>query len=336
MRNARAVTVADVARRAGVSPSTVSRALNGVRDVDPALQERVLAAAADLGYRVNLVGRALRQQRTATVGLVVPDLENPFFSSLAHHLSRAFLESGIDLLIFNADGALETERRGVQSFLGRQVDALVLIPCHETESGASVQLAASAVRTIQLDRVVTGTGAHFVGVDNLAGMALAHQHVVASVDTDEQPVVFVGGETSSSSGHERLDGFRRHFGADAPVLVGRFDAAWGQEAADRLLADGWLRGTVVAGADVIAVGLLGRLQAAGFRVPDDFRIVGFDGIGVARLAHPTLTTVRQPVEEMSRSIRELVEHPGTIPGPTTLRHSPQLVVGESSPARGTA
>lgn len=332
MGRSKAVTVADVARRAGVSSATVSRALNGIRDVDPALQEKVLAAAEALGYRVNLVGRALRQQRTSTVGLVVPDLENPFFSSLAHHLGRAFADPGIDLLVFSADGSLEIERRGVQSFLGRQVDALVLIPCDETESGPSVRLATSAVRTVLLDRRVPGTGAHFVGVSNQVGMKLIHSHVVEAVDTDRQPVVYVGGETSSSSGHERLDGFRRHFGADAPALVGLFDYSWGLAAAEQLLADGWRRGTIVAGADVIAVGLLSRLHSAGFSVPADFRIIGFDGIGVARLAHPTLTTVRQPVEAMSRSIRQLVEQPE--PGPSTpvvRRHRPRLVPGESSP-----
>ncbi len=334
MRSSRAVTVADVARRAGVSPATVSRALNGVRDVDPVLQERVIGAAQELGYRVNLVGRALRQQRTATVGLIVPDLENPFFSSLAHHLGRAFLQPGIDLLVFSADGSLEAERRGVQSFLGRQVDALVLIPCHEEESAPSVRLAASAVRTILLDRLVPGSSAHFVGVDNQVGMRLIGAHVKEVVDTARQPVIYVGGETSSSSGHERLDGFRRQFGPEPPALVGVFDYSWGLEAAERLLDDGWRRATIVAGADVIAVGLLSRLQSAGYSVPGDFRIVGFDGIGVARLAHPTLTTVRQPVETMSMSIRKIVEQAGQQPAasPTLRRHRPRLVIGESSPA----
>jgi LacI family transcriptional regulator len=333
MRKSRAVTVADVAREAGVSPATVSRTINGIRDVDPQLQERVLAAAEVLGYRVNLVGRALRQQRTATVGLIVPDLDNPFFSSLGQHLARAFLESGTDLLVFSTDRSLDTERRGVQSFLGRQVDALVIIPCDETRSAPSVQLAASAVRTIQLDRRVPGTDAHFVGVNNQTGMTLIHDHVASVVNLQDQPVMFVGGETSSSSGHERLDGFRRRFGSDALALVGSFDYSWGIAAAEEVIETGWKRGTIIAGADVIAVGLLSRLQAGGFSVPRDFRIVGFDGIGVARLAHPTLTTVRQPVEAMSRSIRELVEQPDPGPeAPVVRRHRPRLVLGESSPA----
>lgn len=329
------VTMSDVARRARVSPATVSRTLSGVRDVDPELQARVLAAAEELGYRVNLVGRALRQRRTATVGLIVPDFENPFFSSLAQHLTKAFAKPGIDLLVFSADSSLETELRGVQSFMGRQVDALVIIPVHEIESAGSIQLAASSVATIQLDRRVPGTEAHFVGVDNKIGMRLVGEHVHSSADLAHQPVVFVGAEPHSSSAHERLDGFRRWFGSKPPTLLGSFDASWGIEAANRLLADGWRAGTIVTAADVIAIGLLSRLSAAGFSVPEQFRVIGFDGVGVARLAHPTLTTVRQPVETMSQAIRTLVEEAASGSGsPTSRRIRPELVIGESSPAQG--
>lgn len=328
----RRATVAEVAQRAGVSPATVSRALNGIRGVDPDLQSRVLEAADELGYRVNLLGRALRQQRTATVGLLVPDLENPFFSGLAQHLGRAFATPGIDLLVFSADSSLETEERGVRSFIGRQVDALVIIPVHEVDSGATIHLATSAVATVQLDRRVPGTAAHFVGVDNRRGMSLVHTHIEQAVDLERQPVVYVGAAPVSSSAHERLDAFRQLFGADAPVLLGSFDVAWGQAAAETLVAEGWRAGTVVTAADVIAIGLMHRLQSLGHAVPEDFRVVGFDGIGTAtRLAHPTLTTVRQPVEQIARAVRDLVE--GESPDAPVLRRlRPTLIAGRSSPA----
>ena len=139
---------------------------------------------------------------------------------------------------------------------------------------------------------------------------------------------------TSSSAHERLDGFRKWFGDDEPILLGSFDATWGQEAATRLIADGWTSGTLVTAADVIATGLMSRLQAAGFRVPGDFRVIGFDGIGMVRLASPTLTTVRQPVEAMTQAIRELVESGGRAANgePVSKRIKPELVLGASSPA----
>ena len=329
MPAARSVTMADVARLAGVSVATVSRTLSGTRAVDPVMQQRVTAAAEQLGYRVNLVGRALRQTRTSTVGLVVPDLDNPYFSALAQQLSRAFSDPGIDLLVFSADGSLETEARGVRSFLGRQVDALVLIPVHEQLSEAAVSTAAAAVHTIQLDRRVPGTAASYVGVSNKAGMRLVRDHVAAAVDLDTHPVVYVGAAPGSSSAHERLDGARRWFSPHVPTFLGDFSAAWGRTAAARLLDDGWTGATIVTAADVIALGVLAHLLHQGRSVPEEFRVIGFDGIGAAALAHPSLTTVRQPVEEMARSIRMLIESDDE---GSSRWFEPRLVLGATSPA----
>jgi LacI family transcriptional regulator len=325
--------MAEVATHAGVSTATVSRALSQTRPMSPELRAKVLESAAELGYHVNLVGRTLRKRRSSTAGLIVPDLDNPFFASLAQHLSRTFERSGVDLLTFSADSDLETERRGVESFLGRQVDALVIIACHERESGANIETASRSVVTIELDRRVPSAAAHFVGCNNRYGMQLIHEHVSAHVDEARQPVVFVGGSNASSSGRERLAGFRRWFG-DRPALEGSFDVSWGQQAADRLLADGMTSGTIVAAADVVALGLMSRLLTSGYSVPDDFRVIGFDGVGVADLAHPTLTTVRQPVEQISEAILDLVVRGTSEEGLPRVRRTtirPEMVYGESSP-----
>lgn len=338
-------TMSDVAQHAGVSTATVSRALSGGdRPMSSVLRTKVMLAAEELGYRVNLVGRTLRRRSSSTVGMIVPDLDNPFFSALAQALSRRFESSGIDLLLFSADSDLAIERRGVQSFLGRQVDALVIIASHERDSADTIDIASRSVLTIALDRRVPSATARFVGCNNKYGMQLIHEHVAHDVDISVQPVVFVGGDMGSSSGRERLTGFRHWFGHEPTTLLGSFDVAWGQRAAEMLLSDGMITGTVVAAADVIALGLLSRLQTRGFRVPDDFRVIGFDGIGVSYLAHPTLTTVRQPVEQMSQQILDLV-----LAGPAealdgraqarTRTIRPVLVHGESSPPRdpvGTA
>ncbi|WP_161958487.1 LacI family DNA-binding transcriptional regulator [Ornithinimicrobium cavernae] len=324
------MTISDVAARAGVSPATVSRALTGSRPMSPELAERVRTAAQELGYRVNLLGRALRQQRSSVMGLVVPDLDNPFFASLAEHLSRVVETSDIELLVASAGDSVETERRMISSFLDRQVDSLVVIPCDEVQSQGGLEEATDHAVTVQLDRRVLETGAYYVGCDNRYGMSLVAGHVRDDVDAEAQPVVFVGAEPRSSSAHERLEEFRRQF-PGSRVLLGTFDVRWGQQAADRLLDAGMTRGTLVAAADIIALGLLSRLQARGHRVPDDFRVIGFDGVGVTRLAHPELTTVRQPVEEMSRRILELV---GDLPvdgAEQEIRIRPTLVLGPSSP-----
>lgn len=329
MRQPRSVTMADVAARAGVSVATVSRVISESRPVAQSLRDAVLGAAADLGYQVNLVGRALRKGRTATVGLLVPDLDNPFFSALAQHLATAFEGSETDVLIFSTCGDLRVERRGVESFLGRQVDAIVMIPCHEVESAASVQRAAQATLTIQLDRQVVDADVHFVGCDNNAGMGFITRHIEAHVDTEVQPVFYVGARARSSSGHERFKHFQEHF-PERPSYLGEFDFNWGQEAVDLILADGHTRGTIVAAADIIALGVIARLHVRQHRVPSDFRVIGFDGVGVAQFAHPTLTTVRQPVEEMGRTVLDLISTEPSKPS-RNWRIPPHFIVGESSP-----
>lgn len=328
----------EVARRAGVSSATVSRTLSGTRSVGPEIQNRVFAAAEELGYRINLIGRALRQRRSSIVGLVVPDFDNPFFSTLAHHLSRVFAPSGIDLHMFSADGSLVSELRGVQSFIDRQVDALVVVPVHEVASQSNIALAAAAVVTVQVDRRVPLTGGHFIGCSNRRGMRLIEEHVAADVDTVRQPVTYIGAQPYSSSAHERLDGFRACFGKRTPTLLGSFDPAWGQEAASRLFEGGMRSGTIVTAADVIAIGVLNRLQSLGLSIPEDFRVIGFDGIRIGQLAHPTLTTVRQPFEEMSQAIRDIIAARLADPGsdqPRSTRVTPTLVIGESSPTTPT-
>ncbi len=327
----RPVTMADVAARAGVSVATVSRVISGSRPVSEPHREAVLRAAADLGYQVNLVGRALRKGRTATVGLLVPDVDNPFFAAVASRMAMASEHSDVDVLIFCACGDTDIERRGVESFLGRLVDAIVIIPCHEVDSADAVSRAATAVPTIQLDRRVVGADVHFVGCDNEYGIDLVVEHIRRHVDIDEQPVLYVGDAHETSSGHERLGRFRRHF-PGRPTYLGGLDFQWGREAVDRIVDDGHHQGVIVTTADIVAMGIIVQMRRRGFSVPGDFRVIGFDGISVAHLIHPTLTTVRQPVEKIGQTVLDLISEPGSDAAAMCIKIAPSLVVGESSPA----
>jgi Transcriptional regulators len=161
-------------------------------------------------------------------------------------------------------------------------------------------------------------------------MALVAEHVQEHVAMSDQPVVYVGAQAHSSSGHERYQYFSKHF-PDRPTFLGEFDFAWGQAAVDLILDQGFTRATIVTAADIIALGVISGLHVRGYRVPDDFRVIGFDGIGVARLSHPTLTTIRQPVEEMGRTVLEIISSTSATPAPRTVRLAPEFVLGESSP-----
>ncbi|MCF8551941.1 MAG: LacI family transcriptional regulator [Candidatus Nanopelagicales bacterium] len=314
-----------------MSIATVSRALSGTRPMSEELRDQVLASVEALGYQVNLVGRALRQKRTATLGLIIPDLENPFFSALAQQVSRGFADTQTDILVISADNFIELEMRAVRSFLGRQVDGLLMIPCDEEASAAAVKLASSYVPTVQLDRLVSKAKTPYVGCDNAAGIALIVSHIDANVDEDLQPVIYIGGGGSTSSGRQRLQEFTK-LRPDCQVLDGEFTFDWGREAARRIIDRGFCRGTVVTAADVIALGVTSQLISSGYSIPNDFRIIGFDDVGLSYLAHPTLTTVRQPLDLMTDSILRLMlmqEHSTSDIERKT--HAPELVVRESSP-----
>lgn len=326
------VTLHDVAARAGVSIATVSRVLNDSRPVRPELRERVVLAAGELGYNANLLGRALRQGRSYSIGLVVPDLENPFFATLAQDVSRAFARSRIDVYVYSADNDLEMERRAILSFLGRQVDGLVLIPCDEVKSASSVRLASRAAVTIQLDRLARSVKTHYVGCDNRYGMALIATHVREVTGIDPRPVVFIGARPTSSSAHERLDTFSRAF-PDTRRVLGSFTFEFGRDAMAQLIEEGLATAVIVTDADVIALGVIAAVHAHGATVPGDYRVTGFDGVGVSLLAQPPLTTVRQPVAEMTGAIVDIVHgaFEGSGSGYVVRRFKPTLLVRESSP-----
>jgi LacI family transcriptional regulator len=329
------VTVHDVAARAGVSIATVSRVLNQSRPVAPELRDRVVSAAQELGYSANLLGRALRQGRSFSLGLVVPDLENPFFAALAQQASRSFSRSDIDVYVYSADNDLKLEHRAITSFLGRRVDGLVLIPCDETESAANVRLASRSVVTIQLDRLAMSAKTHYVGCDNRHGMRLVATHVREVADLSRQPPVFIGAHPTSSSAHERLDAFAKAF-PSAPRALGSFTFDSGRDVMDGLIRQGLRAATVVAGADIIALGVIASAHAHGFTVPEDFRVTGFDDAGVSFLAHPALTTVRQSVDQMTDTIVDIVRarfDGDDQPGYVVRRFKPTLAVRDSSPAR---
>ena len=255
---------------------------------------------------------------------------------MAQRVSRAFIDSNIDVFISSADNDIELERRAIQAFLGRQVDGLVLIPCSEIASKDNVLLADRTVMTVQFDRRVLSVPTRYVGCDNRHGMRLVVKHLRQDVDLERQPPFFIGAGTASSSGRERLMAFKNAM-PDAKFRSGSFSFEWGQKAVHDLIDTGTTAATIVTAADVIALGVIAGAQERGYRVPQDFRVIGFDDVGVSFLAHPSLTSVRQPVDKMTATIVEMVlervsEGPGAIRGAKRV-FKPDLIIRESSPRR---
>lgn len=302
-------TISDVAARANVSVATASRALSGVRPVSESNLKRVVQAAEQLNYRPNLVAAALRKQVTDTIGLVVPQISNPFFPALVESVEWQLQSTTRQLLLCDSRGDADLESQRLQALLDRQVDGIMISPSDARRSAPAIRTISARVPLVQLDRRVTGEVTDWVGVDDEVGMGLLINHL-ATVGT--QSAAFVGAEPTNSSASHRLKAFKSETKASGlrttKPLLRNFTTAWGVEAAQELLTAEALPDAIVCGNDLIAIGVLRQLFLAGIRVPYDVLVTGFDDIPSAELSIPSLTTVRQPHEAMAfQALRLLSE-----------------------------
>lgn len=320
------VTMRDVADAAGVSVATVSRVVNGNRPVNADTEREVERAIADLGYRPNHLASALRRQRTRSVAMVVPHISNPFFPRLVEAVERALAADAHQLLLADSHDDATVERDRIQALLERQIDGLLLVPCHERDS--ATVLASLDVPHVLLDRTVTGDDSDHVVIDDVMGMRAVLDHLRAC---GYRRFAYVGAVADSSTARTRLETFRAEAGPDAPVLLRDFSMEWGREAAGRLLDDG-LPEAIVASNDLTAIGVIRGLRDAGVELSRDVAVTGYDDIGFAEVSHPSLTTVRQPVDEMGQAAVGLLldRLHGRDPAERQLVLSPRLIVREST------
>ncbi|WP_136519348.1 MULTISPECIES: LacI family DNA-binding transcriptional regulator [Cellulomonas] len=279
-------TLHDVAREAGVSAATASRALTG-GTVSAGTRASVRAAAERLGYRPNRAARGLITGRAGALGLVVPDLTNPFFADVAKGVAARARAADLPVFVADADEEAGLEVEAVRS-LARSTDGLLL--CSPRAADAQLLDVADARATVLLHRRVPGLAS--VVADLADGTRQAVEHLRA---LGHRRIAYVPGSPGSWAGEQRDVGLAAAT-ADGGVEVVRFPpvaptVAGGVQAADLVLADGAT--AVLAYNDLVAVGLLGRATARGVRVPEDLSVVGHDDT-VATMAHPSLTTVAVP------------------------------------------
>jgi LacI family transcriptional regulator len=326
-------TLQDVARLAGVSVATASRALSGRRRVSDAVSTRVQEAAGALGYRPNMVASALRRQVTDTIGLVVPQITNPFFPALVESVDWELRPMAKQLLLCDARRDPEIEAQRLQALIDRQVDGIMVSPCDVIKSSGAVRATAKKVPLVQVDRRISGEATDWVGVDDFQGIRLLVEHAAKAGTATS---VFVGAEPKNSSARERLAAFSAasdEFSiASQGALLGDFTAAWGAEAARQIIATGPLPDVVVCANDLIAIGVMREFLTSGIRVPDDVLVTGFDDIASAELSTPSLTTVRQPhgtiAREALRLLLERMEHSSQ--AFQRIAVTPELVIREST------
>ncbi|MEV5428110.1 LacI family DNA-binding transcriptional regulator [Streptomyces sp. NPDC052701] len=343
----RAPTLEDVAREAGVSRATVSRVVNGIRNVDPAIQEAVREAIERTGYAPNRAARALVTRRAETIALVVSGAGDDSESEQNAFASRVLADPFFGRVVGGVVGFLrprsmypvlmfaetDTARREVVAYLrqGRADGALVF----STHAGDPLPAALAAERLpcVLFARPSTPVPVTYVDLAHRDGARLAAEHLLAR---GCRRVATITGPLDLPAAQDRLAGFRetmeRHGHPYVPVAEGGFTAESGASAMARLLTEHPGVDGVFAANDLMAQGACRTLRERGRRIPQDVAVVGFDDSRVAAACRPPLTTVRQPTEEMAATMARLLQEEieGTRSDPTAVIFNPELVVRESA------
>jgi DNA-binding LacI/PurR family transcriptional regulator len=305
-------TLEEVGAAAGVSRATVSRVINGSPKVSPEARDAVERAISKLGYTPNRAARSLVTRRTDALALLVNEQEtrvvaDPFLAAVARGMSRAAAEADMNLVLVMAQG--EEERERVRRFLRRDhVDGVVLMSLHGDEPLPRL-LARDGMPTVQIGRPLGKPAVPYVDADNRGG---ARDAVAYLLEQGRATVATIAGPSDMNAGVDRLQGYRDALAA-AGVAVreelvdeGTFTEASGYEAMARLLEREPTIDAVFAASDLMAIGALRALREAQRRVPGDVAVVGFDDAPVAEHSVPPLTTVRQPLDEMTQRTAELL------------------------------
>jgi LacI family transcriptional regulator len=333
-------SIRDVALTAGVSVGTVSNVLNRPEAVSPGTRERVQGAIAALGFVRNESARHLRAGRSRTIGLVVLDIANPFFTDVARGVEDVAEAAGLAVMLCNSDDRADREVAHLDVLTEQRVHGVLITPTAELSPHVEA-LRSRGTPVVLLDRRATGPDQCAVAVDDVLGGRLAADHLL---ERGHRRIAFIGGTSGLPQVHERLDGvvaaIRESTGSDDALTVlspAGLTVAGGREAAAQIigLPAGRRPTAAVCANDLIALGVLQEMVRHGVRVPEDFAIVGYDDIDFAAAAAVPLSSVRKPRVELGRRAAELLLDEAGNPDHVHQQpvFEPTLVVRESSMVR---
>jgi LacI family transcriptional regulator len=332
-------TVHDVARRAGVSTSTVSHVVNKTRFVSEELRERVLTAMRELDYTPNAAARMLTLKRSHTLGLIVSDIRNPFFASVARGVEDVAQEQGYTLVLCNSDENAEREAACLTALETRAVDGLLLASAGTADEHLS-RLVRAGYPIVLVDRDLPELGAPAVLLDNEGAAYSAVWHLITR---GHRRIAMLSGRAAISTTTERVAGYRRALDEagiqfdNRLVASGASTSEGGALAANAVLDADPPPSAIFSGNNLMSIGALQAITNRGLVVPDDMALVGFDDFPFpwSDAFRPHLTTVAQPTYELGRRAAEILvqrlKRPGALSAERVVLEG-QLVVRESSGA----
>lgn len=299
-------SIRDVAQLANVSPATVSRVMNGTANVDADKKERVLRAIEETGFVPNAVARSLFKKSAKTIGLIVPNIENPFFTQLANVIEQTADAGGFRILLCSSNNDLEKEKSMIQLLTSMNADGIIISTNNEELIPV---IDACEIPVVITDRRIEKVmSSDYVHCDHYEGGRMAMEHLL---ECGCKNIVCMRASQDISSARARYDGYAdvcRERGIKRQIIDCNYVYEEGIEKTELLLekypdVDG-----IVACNDMVALAAYKVLHSKGIKVPEQVQIIGFDDIKWASLMTPALTTISQPIEEIGQKVAELIIH----------------------------
>lgn len=327
-------TIKDVAREAKVSIATVSRVINQDDKVRDKTREHVLSVMKSLGYQVNVNARALSTQKTATLGLVVPDISDPFFACLAKGVDSIARQHQSQVLLCTAQNSSDSEQQAIDSLLQRRCDGIILYCTHLADS-ALIDIVERYSNVVVVARNIPKIAENCIYLDDELGGQLAAEHLLA---LGHSRFASIMSELPIQDPKLRLSGFKTALDKQAltlteeQVVYGTPDQLGGELTVNSLLKNQQTFTALFAYNDAMAIGAISALEEAGFKVPDDISVIGFDDIYLAHYSRPKLTTLHYPVEAIAKHAALLAINKHTQLDKTahSHRYQPTLVERQST------
>jgi len=294
-------TIKDVARIAGVSVASVSRVLNNGPKVSQKTIEKVSKIMKDLNYTPNANARALVTQKSTTLGVVIPDLVDPFFASLAHGVEQVARQKKMQLLLSTGLVSAETEMQAINLLIERRCDVMV-VHSKKLSDEVLIDLATKVPGLVLIDRYIKEISHRCVWLDNLEGGKIAARHLLA---LNHKNFACITSKHQIDDPRLRIEGFQQELDANGAVVdvelieFGEPTLQGGELATQKLLASGKKFTAIFVYNDAMAIGAISTLEDNGFKVPSKISVLGFDDVLLARYSRPKLSTLNYPIEEMA-------------------------------------
>jgi LacI family transcriptional regulator, galactose operon repressor len=303
LKRRKTTTIRDVARAAHLSPTAVSRYLNRTMILPAQSATRIEEAIRKLDYQPNGLARNLSLGSSRTIGLVIPEISNPFFASLATAVEEVAFQAGYGVLLCNTHNSPDRELSYLRLLSTRQIDGIVYLTSHADNPDLLAMMARDE-RIVLVDEDVAGVPAPRVFCENRVGGHIATKHLL---EHGHERIAFIGGPKKLLSSRERHAGFENALreckmkSRSRFVRFGSYTAAFGKEVAMEMLTRSERPTAFFAASDYVALGVLNAAKSLGISVPNDLSLVGFDDMPFAELLSPPLTTVRQPIQALGEA-----------------------------------